>query len=80
MKFYCNELEEFFLLLMEIGEVFVLYKLDCILYDYFGFGIKYLLSELVNKFGFNIISMIFDFGLVNLIGVMLVVIFIRSGK
>lgn len=80
MKFYCNDLEDFFLLLKEIGEVFVLYKLNCILYDYFGFGIKYLLSELVNKFGVNVISIMFDFGLINLVGLMMVVIFIRSGK
>ena len=80
MKPYCNELGEFSSLSMEIGEVPASYKLDCTLYDYSGFGTKYLPSESVNKFGSNIISMISDFGLVNLIGVMLVVIFIRSGK
>jgi hypothetical protein len=80
MKPYCNDLEDFDSLSIEIGEVPASYKLNCTLYDYSEFGTKYLPSESVNVFGFNIISVISDFGLINLIGVMMVVIFIRSGK
>ena len=40
MKPYCNELEEFSSLSMEIGEVPASYELDCTLYDYSGFGLS----------------------------------------
>lgn len=80
MKPYCNDLEEFSSLSSEIGNVPASFELDCSLYDYSGFGIKYLPSVSVNNFSSNIISMMSDFGLMNLIGLMLVLIFIRSDK
>ena len=80
MKLYCNDLEDFPSLSKEIGEVPASYKLNCTLYDYSGLGTKYLPSESVNKFGANVISTMSDFGLINLVGLMMVVIFIRSGR
>lgn len=80
MKPYCNDKEEFSSLSREIGDVPASFELDCNLYNYSGFGTKYLPSISVNNFSSNIISAMSDFGLINLIGVMLVLIFIRSGK
>ena len=82
MKSYCYDLEEFPDLSKEIGDIPASFQLDCTLYDYSGpgFSTKYLPSDSVDKFGSNIISVMSDFGLINLIGLMLIFMFIRSGK
>lgn len=80
MKPYCKELDNFSSLSMEIGNVPASLKLNCTLYDYSGFGTKYLPSESVDKFFSSIINVIHDFGLINLIGLMFVFVLLRTGK
>ena len=81
MKPYCKELDKFSALSKKIGAVPASFKLNCRLYDYSSeFGTKYLPSPSIDKFFFNIANVIYDFGLINLIGIMLVVVILRTGK
>lgn len=80
MKPYCNDVDDFPSLSEEIGDFPASFELNCILYDYSGFETKYLPSASVNEFGSNVIGVISGFGLFELIGIMLALIFLVGAK